>query len=494
MKRTISLTFGILFLLIGCGGQSTPANVADEAVVAAGPTATALPATEPVPTEEPSATPVVEPTPVPPPATSTPLPTSTPAITEEPTATITAEADVAATPEPSPSAVSESETPATETPTAEPEESGEEVTGTATAASPTAAAPPSGGGVSQPPYEASACSDKYPCSDDAAAWEARIQVPAGYSAEYFAYIPSQNLTGLAFGPDGFLYVASQQGTIYRVDSAGQTSSYVGGLIAPTGMEFRPGTSQLYVSTRVREENYGGEAQVVVIENGGVRQLIGGLPCCYAFMHGPHGIAFDTAGNGYVGVGATTDRGELITDGNVQDGLLPNEAVILRFNPDTGAYEKYADGLRNPYGVAIDANNTLFATDNGPDYGPPDEFHRIVPGANHGFPYYDCEDCFSPPEGVTPLPATYNFPAHSSPTGLTVYTGSQFPNAYNNIFVTLWSAFPGAQKIVRFGPGGVGASNFATGFAAPIDIATDPAGNMYVADWATGIIYKISYTG
>jgi glucose/arabinose dehydrogenase len=63
-----------------------------------------------------------------------------------------------------------------------------------------------------------------------------------------------------------------------------------------------------------------------------------------------------------------------------------------------------------------------------------------------------------------------------------------------LFVTLWSAFPGAQKVVRFGPGGVGASDFAMGFAAPIDVTVGPDGSLYVADWATGIIFKISYTG
>ena len=38
------------------------------------------------------------------------------------------------------------------------------------------------------------------------------------------------------------------------------------------------------------------------------------------------------------------------------------------------------------------------------------------------------------------------------------------------------------------------TNFATGFASPIDVIMGPEGSMYVADWATGIIFKISYTG
>ena len=70
----------------------------------------------------------------------------------------------------------------------------------------------------------------------------------------------------------------------------------------------------------------------------------------------------------------------------------------------------------------------------------------------------------------------------------------FPGYYNNLFVVLWSAFEDAQRIIRFEPGGVNASTFATGFAAPIDLTIGPDGAMYTADWATGIIFKIEYVG
>lgn len=490
MKRLFWVIFGTIFLTLatGCSGRTIETDslsIEQPTEVAAAPSLTSTA----IPTAQPTATAAETATAQPAPATATALPTSTVRPTRAPTVKPSAVPSITAS-------ITATRAPATSTaPSPALTATQNNATPAATSIATVPPPPPnSSGGVTQPPYAASACSDKYPCNDDPAGWEARIRVPNGYRAEYFALLPGQNLTGLTFGPDGLLYVASQQGTIYRVDSNGNASAYVGGLIVPTGMAFRPGTSQLFVSSRVREDNYGGEAQVSVIENGGIRQLIGGLPCCYAFMHGPHGIAFDSAGRGYVGVGARSDHGEKADQQDVQDVLQSNEAVILRFDPNSGSYEVYATGLRNPYGVAIDANNTVFATDNGPDFGPPDEFHRVVAGANHGFPYYECDSCFPKPAEVNPLPATYNFPAHSSPTGVTVYTGNQFPNGYNNIFVALWSAFPGAQKIVRFGPGGVGASTFATGFAAPIAVTTDPAGNLYVADWATGIIFKISYKG
>ena len=389
--RTALFLF-LLLLLAGCG-QAT-----SDPPIATLPPPTIAPATAtevPVPD-----TPVPTTTPVNAPPTGTPIATSTP-----PPSPTTSEQT------PSPAAPTSQPTISAATP--QPGSSG--TTTTTPAATTLAAAPSAGGSVSQPPYQASSCSDKYPCNDDPAAWEARIQVPAGYKATYFAYLPGLNPTGLAFGPDSNLYVATQQGTIYTVNSAGKASAYVSGLIAPTGMEFRPGTSQLFVSSRVVEENVGGQGQLSVIENGGIRQLIGNLPCCYAFMHGPHDIVFDANGNGYLGIGARADHGEIIGQTDVKDTPHPLEASIVRFNPSSGATEKYADGLRNPYGLAIDSNGTIYATDNGPDFGPPDEFHRVVPGGQHGYPWYECDVCFQAPEGVAVIPPAYNFPAHSSPT-------------------------------------------------------------------------------
>lgn len=399
------------------------------------------------------------------PPTATPLPTSTPAA-----APVTATAVPTSTPAPNPFAPLPFTPPAGET-------------------EPFVAY---GGVTDQPPYAASACSDKYPCNDDSAAWEARIRVPAGFTATYYAHIPDQQPTAITFGPDGQLYVATQGGTIFVVDAAGQATPFYEGLIAPTGITFRPGTNQLYISSRVVEDNANGEAQVSVLEDGRLTPIITGLPCCYAFMHGPHAIVFDSAGWGYVGVGAKSDHGEVLGDPAQQAILQPYEAGMLRFSPDGRTVEKYAEGLRNPYGIAIDANDQLYANDNGPDYGPPDEFHSIVPGANHGYPWYDCSACFATPADVNPLPPTYQYPEHSAPTGLTAYLGTQFPNAYNNLFGVLWSAFPEAQRVVRLGPNGEGAETFATGFAAPIAITTGPDGALYVGDWATGIVFRIAY--
>ncbi len=465
-----------LVTLTACGGTAVTTPTATLEATAAAiiaptnpPTDTAVPATEPPP---PTAT--VKPT-----STETAVSAEMAADSPE-SAADTPEPTLTNTPEPLPSA-----------------ESQDPLNPTIAPSTPTDAPPPSttGTGVEQPPYEASECSDKYPCNDDRAAWEARIRVPAGFTDTYFARVNGAP-TSITFGPDGMLYVAIQTGTIYRLDSAGNVSAYVSGFNFPTGLAFRPGTSDLYVSDRLNNAAVGGESRISIVQGGVSRQIIGGLPCCYASMHAANGIAFGADGWGYVGVGGRADHGEILVGDNAGqlNDLHPYEASILRFSPDGSVIENYARGFRNPYDITWDGNGQLWATDNEPDFGPVEELHRVIPGGQHGYPWFDCDVCFAAPPDVQVISPAWTFTPHSSPTGITSYLSNQFPGYYNSLFLTLWSAFPGAQKVLRMAPNATSATNFATGFASPIDVTVGPDGSLYVADWATGIIFKISYTG
>ena len=362
--------------------------------------------------------------------------------------------------------------------------------------------------VAQPPYAASDCSDRFPCFDDKAAWEARIQVPDGFVASHFAYLPNPDPeadwpalqpTSITFGPDGKLYVAVQQGSIYAVDQAGNPELFFDDLIVPTGIAFQPGANRLYVSNRVVDSAIGGEGQISIIEAGQAVQIIGGIPCCYLGMHGPNGIAFGPDGFGYVGVGARADHGEILDGTNTQDELHPWEASILRFSPDGGDIGVYARGLRNPYDIAWSADEKLYATDNGRDEDAsigervPEELHEIIPGGDHGYPYYECPVCYGIPTGKKVIPPVYEFEPHAVPTGITAYRSEQFPGYYNSLFIALWTAREFAERVMRYTPDGQ-ASTFATGFSAPIDVTVGPDGSLYVADYFTGIIIKISYAG
>lgn len=445
------LLLTLMLLLSACGGSAE--------IASAPPTATRTP-------RPPTATPFPSRTPAPP--TDTPSPTNTP------------EPDATATPIPT----------HTPTPTVTP------------------TAVPHAPDVIQPEYTASECSDRFPCNDDIAAWEARIQVPPGFAVSYVAQFPNNDPnpnwpslqpTSLTFGPDGKLYVAFTQGSIYTIDADGNTALFFDGLVVPTGLAFAPDSDRLYVSSRVRDWHLDGEGQVLVIEDGQAVQLIGELPCCYLGMHAPNGIAFGPDGYGYVGVGGRADHGEILDGTNTQDELLLFEAVILRFSPDGTEVEVYARGLRNPYDIAWGGDGILYATDNGRDEVPnsgeivPEELHAVIPGGEHGYPYYECDWCFGIPEGVEIVPPLVEFPAHSVPTGITAYLHEQFPGYYNSLFLTLWTALPFAESVVRVLPDG-SHSTFAAGFAAPIDVTVGPDGSLYVADYATGIIFKISYVG
>ena len=351
------------------------------------------------------------------------------------------------------------------------------------------------GEMEQPSYAASDCSDRFPCNEDFAAWEERIQLPEGFTATVYGRVEGQPNV-LTFGPDGLLYVGTMAGEIFTLDEAGNAELYVDGFLAPAGLAFQPGTERLYVASRVVDLNEGGEAEVAVVEDGVITPLITGLPCCYVAMHSANGIAFGPDGFGYVSVGGRADHGEILSGPNAsqQDERHPYEASILRFSPDGTLLETYARGFRNAYDIAWDADGVLFTTDNMPDFGPPEEFNRVEPGGEHGYPWFDCDVCFAPPADVALVPPLHTFIAHSSPTGIVAYLDDEFPGFYNSLFVTLWSAFPEAQRIVWFSPGGEEMADFATGFAAPIDLVVGPDGALYVADWATGLIFRIAYTG
>lgn len=441
---------GVL-VLAGCTGKA--ASTVPQALPSAAPTS--------APT---LAAPVVEPNV---PATAVPATETRPGL---PTAT--------------PQALATPSSPTAEPPTLEP------------SPTPTLAPKPPIGVVEQPPYAASDCSDKYPCNDDVSGWLERIRVPEGFSVEYYGRYDGQP-TVITFGPDGLLYIAAMDGTISTMDEAGQVATVFEGLHIPTGLAFQPGTERLFVTSRLVEQNVGGESEILVIEDGEATQLIGGLPCCYTSYHAANGIAFGPDGYGYVAVGGRADHGEILDGPNAgeQDERDAVEASILRFNPEDGSeLAPYARGFRNSLDIAFDADGRLYATDNMPDFGPPEEFNRVEPGREHGYPWYDCAGCFAPPPEVEIVPPVYEFPPHSSPAGVTAYLDWQFPGYYNSLFTVLWSAFPGAQKIVNFEPGGVNPTDWATGFAAPIDVTVGPDGSLYVADWATGIIFRISYTG
>jgi glucose/arabinose dehydrogenase len=220
----------------------------------------------------------------------------------------------------------------------------------------------------------------------------------------------------------------------------------------------------------------------------------------AARHQTDNIVFGRDGRLYIGQGSRSDHGELV-------GIEPLEASILVADPDGRNLRVFARGLRNPYGLAIHPDmGELWATDNGrdvPGTTVPDELNRIVDGGNYGWP-----DCYGMGFGAncagTILPVA-QFQEHSSADGFTFYDGSAFPAEYRgNAFVALYGSNSGdplvGRRIDRVVLAGSGNSYhgdvtpFATGFQNPLDVKTGPDGALYVADFGSGRVYRIEWTG
>jgi glucose/arabinose dehydrogenase len=167
---------------------------------------------------------------------------------------------------------------------------------------------------------------------------------------------------------------------------------------------------------------------------------------------------------------------------------------LRLRPDGQGLERYAAGLRNPYGLDFDLYGQLWADDNGPDFGPPERLHQITAGGHYGFPYYaDCAECPPAPAGLEITSPFVEFPPHATPTGLVVYTGTQFPlNYVNSLFVALWNPGPGGRVVRVTAERQV--DDFVTGLWGPVAVVVAPDGSLVVADNLSGYLFRVYWVG
>lgn len=112
------------------------------------------------------------------------------------------------------------------------------------------------------------------------------------------------------------------------------------------------------------------------------------------------------------------------------------------NPDLGPNaipSIYVLGIRNTQGIALQpSTNTLWFTEHGTIQG--DELNILKAGANYGWPNVTSgklrsKDYKPPkPEGVEFTNPTWFWHQTVAPTGLCFYTGDEFPNWKNNLFV------------------------------------------------------------
>jgi len=89
---------------------------------------------------------------------------------------------------------------------------------------------------------------------------------------------------------------------------------------------------------------------------------------------------------YFSSGSRTDHGE--TEKNVREDPLSSAVfkVPTGTMTDLSPAVMFADGTRNAFDMAFNANGDLIATDNGPDMDLPDEINFLQQGKHYGFPW------------------------------------------------------------------------------------------------------------
>lgn len=319
----------------------------------------------------------------------------------------------------------------------------------------------------------------------------------------------------------------------------------------TGIALRNG--YLYYSTTtsiVRYKLKAGE----LMPDGAAETIVEGLPDRRS--HADKSIAFDGRGGVYVNVGAPSnacqqpDRQPKIA-GQDPCELLEKHGGIWRFDENKPGQKqedgkRFVTGMRQMVGLTWHDNalwavmhnrdglDTLWPGQFTPEQNaewPAEYLVRATDGANFGWPY-----CFySNAEGKLVTNPEYGgdgkktdrcggftaptvaFPGHWAPNDVLFYEGTQFPKAYqggafiafhgswnraplpmagyNITFVPFTGGKPGARQMFADGfTGKTPIMNPSDAAARPGGLAVGPDGSLYIAEDATGRIWRVMYKG
>jgi len=357
---------------------------------------------------------------------------------------------------------------------------------------------------------------------------AALTVPDGFGVTALAD-GLRAVTQLQFTDDGTLWASTQPGRIWRYDDHDGDGRYDQRLLYATGFEevvgllYDPIDGALWVGGR------GKLYRTLDTDGNGVADLretrLADLPWGRHQNNGlvwnpdPDPFTGEPGGSWlYFGLGSTED---LEVGG-------PLNAQILRF-PRSGQGEadlqRVSSGNRNAYGLVwaplpVDWREPegetawqLFASENGPDFNDaPDEVNHIRWQHDYGFPEQfgpvDAGDGTADDavDGAPYSGPVYPVAAHASANGLFYATNTDWPLAYRTLYVSLFgqvfseelvghtvdrivlSPVESATGLTYRGESSI----FIAGLDRPLPLATAPNGDLVVGDYATGVIYQVSY--